>query len=102
MPEPHDIYLRVYALPKDPEDRSKTNNWTDDDLKWPPHALIFDTESRITVDQSLTFGVYRLCQLQDENYVVTEEGLFYYDDLPSSDRDVLEMTCPPEISPLEM
>src|SRR6266851_1584429 len=45
--------------------------------KWAEHALVFDTETRITADQSLTFGVYRLCTLREGRYMVEEEGLFY-------------------------
>src|SRR5256885_12956435 len=43
--------------------------------KWPRYALIFDTETRITADQSLTFGVFRLCELKDGKYRVMKEGL---------------------------
>jgi hypothetical protein len=56
--------------------------------KWPGHALVFDTETRITADQSLTFGVYRLCKLVADSYTVTEEGIFYADDLPAQDREL--------------
>src|SRR5580658_11040688 len=58
--------------------------------KWPDHALVFDTETRITADQSLTFGVYRLCTLKNDKYVVREEGLFCADDLPAKDRKILQ------------
>jgi hypothetical protein len=58
--------------------------------KWPGHALVFDTETRITADQSLTFGVYRLCTLKNDEYEVHEEGLFYADDLPGKDRKILQ------------
>ena len=57
--------------------------------KWPDHVLVFDTETRITADQSLTFGVYRLCTLKNDKYVAHEEGLFYADDLPGKDRKTL-------------
>jgi hypothetical protein len=58
--------------------------------KWTDHALVFDTETRITGDQSLTFGIYRLCALREDMYVVEEEGLFYADDLPRKDRKILQ------------
>jgi hypothetical protein len=60
------------------------------DPKWAKHAIVFDTETRITADRSLTFGVYRLCDLVADRYTVTEEGIFYADDLPAKDRKVLE------------
>jgi len=61
-----------------------------EDPKWPEHALVFDTETRITADQSLTFGVYRRCELMGDRYSVKEEGIFYADDLPAKERRVLE------------
>jgi hypothetical protein len=57
--------------------------------KWAEHALVFDTETRITADQSLTFGVYRLCKLMEGRYTATEEGIFYADDLLATERKVL-------------
>jgi hypothetical protein len=66
--------------------------------KWPEHALVFDTETRITADQSLTFGVYRVCKLVADSYTVTEEGILYADDLPAQDRKVLESYVHTQIS----
>jgi hypothetical protein len=79
----HDIFLRAYATPGDKKRKPKSRP------KWSEHALVFDTETRITADQSLTFGVYRRCQLVDGSYKVTEEGIFYADDLPAKERKVL-------------
>jgi hypothetical protein len=59
-------------------------------VEWPKHALIFDTGTRITEDQGLTFGVLRLCQLQGNKYTVTREGIFYADDLPAGGRKIIE------------
>jgi hypothetical protein len=50
---------------------------------------VFDTESRITADQSLTFGVYQTCKLVADGYKVTEEGIFHADDLPAKERKAL-------------
>ena len=88
-PPVHDIFLRAYAVMADKKEKRKRNSHAGDDPKWPEHALVFDTETRITADQSLTFGVYRLCKLVDDSYAVTEEGIFYADDLPAKDRKVL-------------
>ncbi len=93
MSEMHDIFLRALAIPKKQKKRKgkhKRNARTGDDPKWPEVALVFDTETRITPDQSLTFGVYRLCKLVDDCYTVTEEGIFYADDLPAKERRVLD------------
>jgi hypothetical protein len=92
MVEKHDIFLRAYAVRADQKKKRKgkqpSNN--QDDSKWPEQALVFDTETRITADQSLTFGVYRLCELTGNEYKVTQEGIFHADDLPAKDRKVLE------------
>ena len=61
------------------------------DDKWPEHALVFDTETRITADQSLTFRrISPLFNSKTENTQVTKEGIFYADDLPAKDRRVLK------------
>ena len=73
------LKLHPKALPFEITKRVSSNK----KRKWPKEALIFDTESRITPDQSLTFGVYRRCELVNDNYDVKEEGLFYADDLPA-------------------
>src|SRR5580704_9462909 len=84
----HDIFLLAYAVDEKNEPTRKT--WIDSDPKWPEHALIFDTETRITADQSLTFGVYRLCKRAGKKYKLTEEGIFYADDLPAKDFEALK------------
>jgi hypothetical protein len=84
----HDIFLRALAVLHD--EKAKQSTRVDTDPKWPEHVLVFDTETRITADQSLTFGVYRLCTLVDDSYIVTEEGIFYADDLPPKDRKMLD------------
>ncbi|HEY6251900.1 MAG TPA: hypothetical protein VI685_18225 [Candidatus Angelobacter sp.] len=90
MPEHHDIFVRAYAVPANGKTDDDHKRRSHDDVKWPPQALIFDTETRITADQSLTFGVFRVCELKNTKYVVTREGLFYADDLPAKDRAVLQ------------
>ncbi len=90
--EGQDIFLRAYAVAVDDTEKRKPKcparaDW---DSKWPEHALVFDTESRITADQSLTFGVYRRCKIVDGCYVVLEEGVVYADDLPANERKVLQ------------
>ena len=90
MTNVHDIFLRAYAIAAESKKKRKPAVFTKDDPKWPELALVFDTESRITADQSLTFGVYRLCRLVKDIYRVTQEGIFYADDLPTKERHVLE------------
>jgi len=88
--EKHDIFLRALAVPADQKKKLKRGKPAGGGAKWPDHALVFDTETRISADQSLTFGTYRLCALGDDGYAVTEEGIFYADDLPKRDRKILD------------
>src|SRR5216683_7588155 len=90
MIQTHDIFLRAYAVAADKKNKQKRSARVGNEPKWAEHALVFDTETRITADQSLTFGVYRLCKLVAESYTVIEEGTFYADDLPAKERKVLE------------
>jgi len=89
MTQVHDIFVRAYAVALDEKEKQRKSKSSHTE-KWPAHALIFDTETRITADQSLTFGVFRWCVLKNEKYSVIGEGLFYADDLPAKDRRVLE------------
>jgi hypothetical protein len=92
MAENHDIFLRAYVIPVNPKRKRKRKppDWREKESKWPPQALVIDTETRITADQSLTFGVYRLCELVSNEYTLIQEGIFYADDLPARDRRVLD------------
>jgi hypothetical protein len=89
MTQTHDIFLRAYAVTADRKQKRKGSANVGDDSRWPEHALVFDTETRVTADQSLTFGVYRSCSLTEDEYTVTEEGVFYGDDLPSKECAVV-------------
>src|SRR5437879_7384845 len=87
MIETHDLFLRALAVPVETKKKKKKSTSTEgdenqalDEPKW-PEVLVFDTESRITADQSLTFGVWRRCKLVAQNYEVVEEGIFYADNL---------------------
>jgi hypothetical protein len=90
MNQTHDIFVRAYAVPADREQKTKRKGSKRDDPKWPQYALVLDTETRTTPDQTLTFGVFRLCELKNDKYVVTREGIFYADDLPASERKIVE------------
>jgi hypothetical protein len=74
-PTSHDIYVRAHTI--QPEFQKHRNARENVEPKWPDSALIFDCESRITADQTLTFGFWRFCELQDNWYVCTEEGIFH-------------------------
>jgi hypothetical protein len=51
--------------------------------------LIFDTETTIDATQKLKFGCYWRCVLDGSAYRCIEEGLFYADDLPAKEIEVL-------------
>jgi hypothetical protein len=89
MNQIHDIFVRAYAVAADAEKKSKSKKSKPDDPRWPKYALILDTETRVTPDQSLTFGVFRLCELRNDKYIVIREGLFYADDLPEHERKII-------------
>ena len=90
MTQNHDIFVRAHTRLSDKQGGRGRKSRGSSDLKWPKYALIFDTETRITADQSLTFGVFRLCTLVNKKYEIEREGLFYADDLPSRERKTLE------------
>jgi hypothetical protein len=102
MIETHDFFLRALAVPVKEENQKKDKKRNTknpgaqederliDEPKWPEYILALDTETRITVDQSLTFGVWRLCKLVGLNYLVIEEGIFYADNLPAKHLGVLK------------
>jgi len=96
MTETHDVFVRAYALPRKKEENKKDRQkrkakpQCSNPPKWPSLALIFDTETRVTADQSLTFGVFRVCELKNEKYIVIREGLFYADNLSANEGKVLE------------
>ena len=96
--EAHDLFLRALAVPvvKERKKRKQTKdadepNLAADEPKWPNTIIAFDTESRITVDQSLTFGVWRRSKLVGHSYETVEEGIFYADDLPAKDLKALRV-----------
>jgi hypothetical protein len=75
-----DIYLRAHTvqLASDKnKDKSRTAAHENDEPRWPDYALVFDCETRITSDQTLTFGTWRFCELRDGIYIPLEEGIFH-------------------------
>lgn len=96
------IVVRAYAKPLESEQPPPKSD-RDEPKKWPDHALVFDCESRITADQTLTFGFWRFCQLRENGYVCLEEGIFHNDQgLDAKELDTLrkyaEATQPDTVS----
>ena len=79
---PLQLALRVYPHLNDPENRRRFQKmW-----KRPDAMFVIDTESRTDATQRLTFGSYRFIV----RGVCMQEGLFYADNLPGPDRDILQ------------
>ena len=88
MSKLQDIYLRAHTVPVKKGNPKSTGQSSEP--KWPNYALVFDCESRITADQTLTFGFWRFCELRGNEYVCTEEGIFHDDhELSAHEFDVL-------------
>ena len=58
MSEHHDIYVRAHTVQLE---KKRHKDERPGEPKWLDYALIFDSESRITADQTLTFGFWRFC-----------------------------------------
>ena len=74
----HDIYVRAYTVPVEQEEKKVV--LVGYEPKWTQYALVFDCETRITADLTLSFGFWRFCELRDDKYVCIEEGIFHDDD----------------------
>ena len=89
-PEHHDIHVRAHTAQVKSREHTAGVRKNNEEPKLPDHALIFDCETRITADQTLTFGFWRFCKLRDNRYVCTEEGIFHADKgLSAREFDVL-------------
>jgi hypothetical protein len=78
----HDLYLRAHIVlsgdgaaqqPEESRKRSRSSQ------PWPDYALVWDTETKLDLEQTLNFGVWRFCQLRGTEYVAAQEGIFYRD-----------------------
>jgi hypothetical protein len=75
-----DIYVRAHTVAeqsKEKHEKTSNSNRQNNEPKWPENALVFDCESRITADLSLTFGFWHFCELRNGIYVPLEEGIFH-------------------------
>jgi len=86
-----DIYVRAHTVVQQNEKKheKKTNMCQNDEGKWPHNALVLDCESRLTADQSLTFGFWRFCELRNGVYVPLEEGIFHDEQLKAKELRLL-------------
>jgi hypothetical protein len=79
------LAVRVYPEPEKPRQERQADrslrHW-----RCPDAMLVFDTETRTDATQRLMFGSYRLIVAGQ----CREEGLFYADDLPAGDLEILK------------
>src|SRR5665213_949065 len=88
----HDLYLRAHIVVSDvvSEQKKKKAKSPGFPKLWADHALIFDTETTILdLNQPLTFGVWRFCELQGNEYVAVQEGIFHRDGLNPKDIETI-------------
>lgn len=92
--ERRDIFLRAHTVRVVEKPRKlRRKKEVAPPEKWPDRALIFDTETRTTVDQTLMFAIYRICRLVGDRYACEEEGIAYsgsVEKLPLSYSAVLD------------
>ena len=79
----NDIYVRAHTIQLERQQRDSARQ--DNEPKWSDCALFFDSESRVTADQTMTFGFWRFCELRNGVYVPLEEGIFHDEKLSASE-----------------
>lgn len=87
----HDLYLRAHIVvsgnAEEQEEQSPKRSRSPKPR--PDHALVWDTETTLGLEQTLNFGVWRFCQLQGTEYVAVQEGIFYRDALAREDIETI-------------
>src|SRR5215470_20053181 len=83
----HDLYLRAHVVVSETQkqDEIKRPRRSRSTKLWPEYALVWDTETMLDLEQTLNFGVWRFCQIEDGEYVAVQEGIFYRDGLAPED-----------------
>src|ERR1017187_4769479 len=84
----NDIYVRAHTVRVDAKPSGSNKN-EKSEPKWSDYALVFDCESRITADQTLTFGFWRFCELRNGEYAALEEGIFHDEELKAKEIGIL-------------
>jgi len=83
----HDIYVRAHTIQLEQASRKRPAFIADQ--KCPDYALVFDCESLVTPDQTLTFGFWRFGQRRNGRYVPLEEGILHDDGLRANEINLL-------------
>ena len=87
MSEYHNIYVRAHTVQLEKKQRKRERP---SEPKWPDYALLLDWETRLTADQTPTFGFSQFCKLRNGEYIPLEEGIFHEDNgLSAEEFDLL-------------
>src|SRR6516164_3277717 len=76
------VFLRVHSVKIASSSKKDRGKKAADEAReisklWPEYALLFDTETRTTVDQTLMFSIFRICKLVEGKYLCDREGVVY-------------------------
>jgi hypothetical protein len=87
----NDLYLRAHTVVPETTDQEEkpSPKRARSPKPWPEYALVWDTETTLDLEQKLTFGIWRFCQLEAGEYVAIQEGIFYRDDLSTKDAQAI-------------
>src|ERR1700729_2433227 len=86
----HDIFVRAYTKKREAKSKNfKAKNSSQNDPKWPDHVLVLDCESRLSPDQSLTFGFWQFCEVRERAYICLEEGILHDTNLKRRELNAL-------------
>jgi len=88
LPLHKDVFFRSHVVELEPKGPLVS---TYSEPIWPDYALVFDTETTLDPrEQSLLFGLYRVCSARGGGeYVCVEEGIFHDDNIEQKSLDVI-------------
>src|SRR5713101_4337870 len=83
----HDLYLRAHIVVSgETSEKEEQSPKRSRSLKpWPDYALVWDTETMGDLEQTLNFGVWRFSPIENKEFFVFREGIFYRDGLAPKD-----------------
>ena len=87
----YDLYLRAHIVVSGGTDEQldQSSKRSRPPKQWPDHALVWDTETTLDLEQTLTFGVWRFCELRGTEYETIQEGIFHADGLATKDIETI-------------
>jgi hypothetical protein len=101
MPDRLPIFLRAHTVKVQNRSKSATKKDKPLPLRWPGRALLFDTETRTSIDQTLMFGVYCTCTSIDGRYRCDEEDLVYNEQLSIEELNTIGTFVTNSVSEIE-